>query len=413
MFSSSSAPPSKRAKVAELSINSKAVDQWLADADVPHVTLGFLKMSEMCEFRATCSAAKAAVAAFDGELGISASRAARFPYVANLGKWRRCFPAARRIRVLDKSDSLEDGDLAFVSGAVASLSVTSTSKLTPAALSHLVGLEELTLARNPNSAPPAEETFTFTPDSLAVIASSLKRLTISGNVLDGSSHLWSNLSVFSALEVLELSEHFMPTPAMFAQLPALKNLAIFADDTHDECFPSPECWPAMGRIESLVVFVRSTGVKPFATAAFRHLTGLKRLRFHVYNCSSDSGVSAAGYNAADFAHLAAKLEELELYAGFICVDDAAIEELAKSRSLKQLRLGGQHRVSSKALGKLQSLQGLGLSACKLPDGPPLLLPAVTKLSLGFAMLMTSYQECQPRLCWRFLFMTAPLSLWPP
>ena len=90
----------------------------------------------------------------------------------------------------------------------------------------------------------------------------------------------------------------------------------------------------------------------------------------------------AGYNAADFAYLAAAgLEELRVDYPVLNLEDAAVTELAKGGTLKELELLG-HDITSASLGQLTSLEELCLIICDL-DGdklPP--LPHLQRLEIG-------------------------------
>lgn len=56
---------SKRAK-GGAATESTSFQRWLADADAPHATLAYLEMEDLCDFRATCRAAKAVVSTYEG-----------------------------------------------------------------------------------------------------------------------------------------------------------------------------------------------------------------------------------------------------------------------------------------------------------------------------------------------------------
>ena len=404
-MSSGSPPPPKRARV-ELPLDEpssvvSALYRWLADADVPHVTLSFLNMGEMCEFRATCSAAKDAVASYRGAFEIvtctphTSDKWGEPCAVSHVNRWRRCFPSATNVGIED-FDVLTDADVALLSGAVRSLSFGATAGpsddlLTAAALPHLAGLEDLAVGQPGLWGD-------FTPSMLAPLAPSLKQLCVLHMTKEVAAQ-WCDLpaQLFSSLHTLQLLGNVALTPAMLASLPALR-------DVFSLCFPSPDCWPAMGRIESLTVrpYERNFGDNPFTTAALRHLRCLKSLRLnHVFDGTiirAHKITASKGYDADDFSCLQA-IESLDVDARFLSIDDGAACHLQKATGRKHLRLVGPHRLSSDGLGRLQSLEDLTLDRCDLEidEIPP--LPRLKRLcvSRSLAELDTSLEAMAPSL----------------
>lgn len=176
------------------------------------------------------------MASFRGPLHISSTYYK--DKVRSLRRWRRCFPSATNLTVADYG-YLSDHNVELISGAVRSLTVAPIysehrSTLTSAAFQHLSGLQILRFG----SQIPADTT----PASLCGIAPTLHHLAIQ-DVPAQVKAQWADLSIFSALETLELTGvSFTPTPATFRQLPSLKHLYFSSAR-----FPSPDCWPLMGR----------------------------------------------------------------------------------------------------------------------------------------------------------------------
>ena len=379
---SSSPPPPKRARVDSEPSSSRALDnaspvaeKWLADADAPHLTLAFLSPQEMCQFRATCSAAKVAVATYAGAAAPMDFEIVDSSGLEKLRMFRKCFPGATNIRITDSSNiGLGDSDLAPLRGGVRSLWLQkpmlrlehSRCMLPLTSLKHLVGLKELQF----EEIPPG-----ITPSSLAALAPSLDTLELGDVVSD--HHAWTDLSVFTHVRSLYLCGDFALTPAIIRQLPALRRLDVL----HDNGFPSDDCWPELGLLEHFSSYCFFPG--RISTAIFQHLKNLKVLRL-TQSGDDDLETSAqVHYTARDFAHLS-KLEHFDADINMLELNDDALDVLGTIGILKTLRLKGPHAVTCGGLCKLQSLQELSAFYCPLTDGSlssESLFPNLQKLRL--------------------------------
>ena len=395
----------KRVKKVPALGPSLLVGRLLADADAAHAMLDFLEMDEMCTFRATCSAAKAAVATYPGPFKTIDDGAITTgqKFKVNFPKWRACFAGVTDVSVFDYGCLLTDVDIACLSGAVRSLTFATLEedeegeaddekggggaapafKVTASGFARLTGLKQLTIEQPLNAAD-----LKLTAASLAAIAPTLTYLRLADVTGKTARAVWTDgLSTFKSLEMLWLTGNFGPTPALLAGLPALRRLYTEGNDA----FPSsPGCWPHMGGLEVLFVMDYDRlhpSDPPFPNAMFKHLKHVNCVKLfigrHFAGAGAENDELSASSSAADFAALAAagSIEILGVDARFLKIDDGALSELAKGGTLTTLQLIGPHTVSGKVLGELTSLRELTLDHCGLSDHALQPLPHLTSLSL--------------------------------